>query len=37
MAIFTGLFHVDPHPGNVMFRENGEIVILDFGLVGQLN
>jgi glutamate-1-semialdehyde 2,1-aminomutase len=36
MAYFHGLFHVDPHPGNVMFRENGEIVILDFGLVGQL-
>ncbi|QIS09577.1 aminotransferase class III-fold pyridoxal phosphate-dependent enzyme [Nocardia arthritidis] len=37
MAYFHGLFHVDPHPGNVMFREGGEIVLLDFGLVGELN
>ncbi|MEU8900639.1 aminotransferase class III-fold pyridoxal phosphate-dependent enzyme [Nocardia sp. NPDC048505] len=37
MAYFHGLFHVDPHPGNIMFRANGEIVVLDFGLVGELN
>ncbi|RJO79267.1 aminotransferase class III-fold pyridoxal phosphate-dependent enzyme [Nocardia panacis] len=37
MAYFHGLFHVDPHPGNVMFRDGGEIVLLDFGLVGELN
>ncbi|MFD3591112.1 aminotransferase class III-fold pyridoxal phosphate-dependent enzyme [Nocardia sp. NPDC058640] len=36
MAYFHGLFHVDPHPGNVMFREGGEIVMIDFGLVGEL-
>ncbi|MEV0247644.1 aminotransferase class III-fold pyridoxal phosphate-dependent enzyme [Nocardia sp. NPDC050712] len=37
MAYFHGLFHVDPHPGNIMFRANGEIIMIDFGLVGELN
>ncbi|WP_447035745.1 aminotransferase class III-fold pyridoxal phosphate-dependent enzyme [Streptomyces sp. DSM 118878] len=36
MVFFHGLFHVDPHPGNVMFGPGGQIVMLDFGLVGHL-
>ncbi len=31
-----GFFHGDPHPGNVLVREDGTIVLLDFGMVGQL-
>lgn len=31
-----GYFHGDPHPGNVLVREDGTIVLLDFGMVGQL-
>lgn len=27
------LFNADPHPGNYLFRENGEVVFLDFGCV----
>ncbi|MDT9686975.1 aminotransferase class III-fold pyridoxal phosphate-dependent enzyme [Streptomyces sp. P9(2023)] len=36
MVFFHGLFHVDPHPGNVLFGPDGQIVMLDFGLVGHL-
>jgi len=36
MVYFHGLFHVDPHPGNIMFGSAGEIILLDFGLVGRL-
>lgn len=31
-----GYFHGDPHPGNVLVREDGTIILLDFGMVGQL-
>ncbi|GBG29082.1 Protein ACTIVITY OF BC1 COMPLEX KINASE 3, chloroplastic [Hondaea fermentalgiana] len=32
-----GLVHCDLHPGNIMIRpDNGRIVLLDFGLVGEL-
>jgi glutamate-1-semialdehyde 2,1-aminomutase len=37
MAFFHGYFHVDPHPGNVMFTAEGHIVVLDFGLIGSLS
>ncbi|MGW4364376.1 aminotransferase class III-fold pyridoxal phosphate-dependent enzyme [Nocardia takedensis] len=36
MAFFHGYFHVDPHPGNVMFTADGQIIVLDFGLIGDL-
>lgn len=32
-----GYFHADPHPGNVLVRPNGTIVLIDFGMVGKLN
>lgn len=28
-----GLFHADPHPGNLAVREGGQVVIYDFGCV----
>lgn len=28
-----GFFNGDPHPGNYLFRENGQVVFLDFGCV----
>ena len=31
-----GLFHGDPHPGNVIVLEGNRIGLLDFGLVGRM-
>lgn len=31
-----GLFHADPHPGNVFIDKQGRLIFLDFGSVGQL-
>jgi predicted unusual protein kinase regulating ubiquinone biosynthesis (AarF/ABC1/UbiB family) len=28
-----GLFHADPHPGNYCFREDGRVVVFDYGCV----
>ena len=36
--LFTdGLFHGDPHPGNLLVLEGNKLGLLDFGLVGHLN
>jgi ubiquinone biosynthesis protein len=31
-----GLFHGDPHPGNILVLPGNKIALLDFGLVGRL-
>ncbi|MGE4339120.1 MAG: ABC1 kinase family protein [Pigmentiphaga sp.] len=33
----TGLFHGDPHPGNLFVMEDGRLCFHDFGLVGFLD
>jgi ubiquinone biosynthesis protein len=30
-------YHADPHPGNLLFREDGSLGILDCGMVGKLD
>lgn len=32
-----GLFHADPHPGNMLIRPPGDVVLFDFGIVGQID
>ncbi|XP_024359364.1 uncharacterized protein [Physcomitrium patens] len=32
----TGLFHADPHPGNLIRTPEGKLAILDFGLMTQI-
>jgi ubiquinone biosynthesis protein len=32
-----GVFHADPHPGNVMLLDDGRLGLLDFGSVGRLD
>jgi len=31
-----GIFHADPHPGNVLVRPDGTLVLIDFGMVGKM-
>lgn len=33
MMLVDGLFHADPHPGNLMVTDDGRLVLLDFGMV----
>ena len=36
--IFTiGIFHADPHPGNILVEADGTIVLIDLGAVGRLS
>ena len=31
-----GILHADQHPGNVLVRPDGSIILIDFGMVGKL-
>ena len=33
----TGLFHADPHPGNLFVLPHGRLCLHDFGMVGELD
>jgi ubiquinone biosynthesis protein len=37
MVLFDGFFHGDPHPGNILVGEAGELIFIDFGLVGRMS
>jgi ubiquinone biosynthesis protein len=37
MVFVDGLYHADPHAGNVFFLEDGRIGLIDFGMVGRLS
>jgi predicted unusual protein kinase regulating ubiquinone biosynthesis (AarF/ABC1/UbiB family) len=37
MIFIDGVYHADPHPGNMLARRGGEIVLLDFGAVAELS
>lgn len=32
-----GIFHADPHPGNILLLDDGRLGLLDFGSVGRLD
>ncbi|HVU35815.1 MAG TPA: AarF/UbiB family protein [Opitutaceae bacterium] len=34
-VLIDGLFHADPHPGNVFLTDEGRIALLDLGMVGH--
>ncbi|MGI5291782.1 ABC1 kinase family protein [Nonomuraea polychroma] len=35
--LVDGVFHADPHPGNLMLLDDGTLGLLDFGSVGRLD
>ncbi len=36
MMLRDGLFHADPHPGNIFYLEGNRIGLIDFGMIGRL-
>ena len=37
MILLDGVFHADPHPGNILVTPDGRLALLDFGSVGRLS
>ncbi|MDQ4105753.1 MAG: AarF/ABC1/UbiB kinase family protein [Actinomycetota bacterium] len=37
MAFEDGFFHGDPHPGNLILTSEGNLALLDFGMVGYMS
>jgi ubiquinone biosynthesis protein len=36
-VVVDGVYHADPHQGNVLLTEDGRLALLDFGLLGRLD
>jgi predicted unusual protein kinase regulating ubiquinone biosynthesis (AarF/ABC1/UbiB family) len=34
--LLDGLFHADPHPGNIFLTDDGRVALLDLGMVGRI-
>jgi predicted unusual protein kinase regulating ubiquinone biosynthesis (AarF/ABC1/UbiB family) len=37
MIFVDGVYHADPHPGNILVNAEGDLVLLDFGAVAELS
>lgn len=37
MLFKDGYYHADPHPGNILVKQDGTLVLLDFGAVAELS
>jgi ubiquinone biosynthesis protein len=37
MIFVKGLYHADPHPGNILIEHDGSLGLLDFGMVGRID
>jgi ubiquinone biosynthesis protein len=35
--LVDGLFHADPHPGNLFYLDDGRVALLDCGMMGKLD
>jgi len=35
--LVNGLFHADPHPGNILILPDSVVAFIDFGIVGRVN
>ncbi|MFD3685307.1 ABC1 kinase family protein [Nocardiopsis sp. NPDC058631] len=36
-VMISGIFHADPHPGNILLLDDGDLGLLDYGSVGRLD
>ena len=36
MVLQDGLFHADPHPGNIFVLADGRLGLVDFGIMGRV-
>jgi predicted unusual protein kinase regulating ubiquinone biosynthesis (AarF/ABC1/UbiB family) len=36
-AVIDGVFHCDPHPGNIFLTDDGYLALMDFGMVGRFD
>lgn len=37
MVMEAGVFHADPHPGNILVNPDAKLVLLDYGMIGMLD
>ncbi len=37
MIFVDGIYHADPHPGNILVNAEGDLVLIDFGAVAELS
>src|ERR687897_378123 len=37
MLLRNNIFHSDPHPGNIAVKDDGSVILYDFGMVGRLD
>lgn len=35
--VVDGIFHSDPHPGNILITDDGRLALFDFGMVGRFD
>jgi predicted unusual protein kinase regulating ubiquinone biosynthesis (AarF/ABC1/UbiB family) len=35
--VVDGVFHCDPHPGNIFLTDEGKLALMDFGMVGRFD
>jgi predicted unusual protein kinase regulating ubiquinone biosynthesis (AarF/ABC1/UbiB family) len=35
--VIDGIFHCDPHPGNIFLADDGRLALMDFGMVGRFD
>jgi ubiquinone biosynthesis protein len=35
--VLDGVFHADPHPGNVFVTEDGRLALIDLGMIGRIS
>ena len=35
--VVDGVFHADPHPGNVLLTDDGRLALIDLGMIGKIS